>query len=160
MTITLYKVIADKRALDKVSELTPVYSALPVYPLREVSVVNPVFIIDYSADYLSCNYVYCDLYDRYYYINNMQVDTAGRLNVYCDIDVRQSYSTAIKNVSCTVVRGGGQPTDVVDSKLPVNPSAKDITSVVMPENNNSFDVNASYSYLLTVVGGEPNINGG
>lgn len=158
MNLTLYKVTADRRSLDKITGLTPVYNSLPVYPFREVSVVNPVFIIDYSADYLSCNYVYCDLYDRYYYINNMQVDTAGRLNIYCEIDVRQSYSTAIKNVPCTVVRGGGQPSDVVDTKLPVNPCAKDIMSVVMPEVNNSFDVNASYSYLLTVVGGEPNIN--
>lgn len=157
MTITLYKVISDKRALDKITGLTPSYPALSVYPLREVSVINPVFIVDYNSGYLSCNYVYCDLYDRYYYITNMQVDTAGRLNIYCDIDVRQSYSTAIKNAPCTVIRGGTQPTNIVDNKLPVNPSHKDITSVTMSEVNNSFDVDASYSYLLTVVGGEPNV---
>lgn len=158
MNLTLYKVTADRRSLDKITGLTPVFSSVALYPFREVSVISPVFEVDYNASYLTCNYLYCDLYDRYYYIQDMQVNTAGRLNIRGYIDVRQSYSTAIKNVSCTVVRGGGQPSDVVDSKLPVNPSAKDIMSVVMPEINNSFDVNASYSYLLTVVGGEPNIN--
>ena len=157
MNLTLYKVTADRRSLDKITGLTPVFSSVALYPFREVSVISPVFEVDYNASYLTCNYLYCDLYDRYYYIQDMQVNTAGRLNIRCYIDVRQSFKAAIRNMSCTVIRGGTQPTNIVDDKLPVNPSHKDITSVTMREIDNSFDVNARYSYLLTVVGGEPNV---
>ena len=160
MNLTLYKVTADRRSLDKITGVAPVFSSVALYPFREVSVISPVFEVDYNAAYLTCNYLHCDLYDRYYYIQDMQVNTAGRLNIRGYIDVRQSFKAAISGMSCTVIRGAQQPDQIPDDKLPVNPARKDITSIVMQEVNRSFNVNAPYSYLLTVVGGEPNINRG
>lgn len=157
MYIDLYKISKDNRVVDKVGGVEPSYTNVALYPLREVSVIRPVFEIDYNAALLQCNYLYCDTFDSYYYIVDSKVNTAGRLALSCFIDVRQTFSNAIVNTPCTVIRGAGYPTQVVDNKLPIDPAHKKITSILLPELSNSFGTDKDYSYLLTVVGGEPNI---
>ena len=157
MYIDLYKISKDNRVVNKVGGIEPSYTNVALYPLREVSVIRPVFEIDYNSALLQCNYLYCDTFDSYYYIVDSKVNTAGRLALSCFIDVRQTYSSSIAATPCTVIRGAPQPTQIVDSKLPIDPAHKKITSVLLPELSNSFGTDKSYSYLLTVVGGEPNI---
>ena len=157
MYINLYKISKDNRVVNKVGGVQPSYTNVALYPLREVSVIRPVFEIDYNAALLQCNYLYCDTFDSYYYIVDSKVNTAGRLALSCFIDVRQTYSSSIAATPCTVIRGAPQPTQIVDSKLPIDPAHKKITSVLLPELSDSFGTDKSYSYLLTVVGGEPNI---
>ena len=157
MYIDLYKISKDTRVIDKVGGVEPSYTNVALYPLREVSVIRPVFEIDYNAALLQCNYLYCDTFDSYYYIVDSKVNTAGRLALSCFIDVRQTYSSSIAATPCTVIRGAQQPTQIVDNKLPIDPAHKKITSVLLPELSDSFGTDKSYSYLLTVVGGEPTI---
>lgn len=157
MYIDLYKISKDNRVVNKVGGIEPFYTNVALYPLREVSVIRPVFEIDYNSALLQCNYLYCDTFDSYYYIVDSKVNTAGRLALSCFIDVRQTYSSSIAATPCTVIRGAPQPTQIVDSKLPIDPAHKKITSVLLPELSNSFGTDKEYSYLLTVVGGEPNI---
>ena len=157
MYIDLYKISKDTRVMDKVGGVEPSYTNVALYPLREVSVIRPVFEIDYNSALLQCNYLYCDTFDSYYYIVDSKVNTAGRLALSCFIDVRQTYSSSIAAVPCTVIRGAPQPSEVVDNKLPIDPAHKKITSILLPELSDSFGTDKDYSYLLTVVGGEPNI---
>lgn len=157
MYIDLYKISKDSRVVNKVGGIQPTYTQIPLHPLKEVSSIRPVFEIDFNAARLQCNYLYCDIFDSYYYIIDSKVNTAGRLALSCFIDVRQTFSSAILNAPCTVIRGAQQPTQIVDSKLPIDPAHKKITSVLLPELSDSFGTDKAYSYLLTVVGGEPNI---
>lgn len=157
MYIDLYKISKDNRIVNKVGGIEPSYTNVALYPLREVSVIRPIFEIDYNITLLQCNYLYCDTFDSYYYIIDSKVNTAGRLALSCFIDVRQTYSSSIAATPCTIIRGAPQPTQIVDSKLPIDPAHKKITSVLLPELSDSFGTDKSYSYLLTVVGGEPNI---
>lgn len=160
MTINLYKISFDTRELDKVNGVTPVNpTAITVDPLNAVSTIHPVFVLDYNSNYVNCNYLYCDTLDSYYYITDRRINTAGRLELLCTIDVRTTFSAAIKSTPCTIIRADsiGNPTKIIDSKLPVNPQKKYITSIVLPETSNTMSTTAEYSYLLTVIGGTPNI---
>lgn len=160
MTIDLYASAFDKRQLDKITNATKLNSQpVSVMPTSIINDESPVFELAYNSSYLNANYVYCSSFDRYYYVNERRVNTAGRIELVCYIDVRQSFSNSIKATECTVIRSEAiaTPTRIHDNKLPVNPTSKIVTSIVLPETTQTFDTDASYSYVLTVVGGEPNI---
>lgn len=161
MTVDLYKIAKDMRVLNKIAGASTLNNTpITVKPTEKVSILSPVFEIDMDAVYMTANYLYCDTFDRYYYIRDVRVNTAQRLELECMVDVRQSFSAALKNSEVTVIRNEKirYPTQIQDNKLPVNPSRKVITSIIIPEIDNSFSTTASYSYLLTVIGGEPEIN--
>lgn len=160
MTITLYSTAADNRALDKVSGATVItQTPLTIENTDRVDILAPIFEIAYDSSYMTANYLYCDTTDRYYYITDVRINTAQRIELVCAVDVRQSFSQSIAETECTVIRAEslGAPTKIQDMKLPVNPSTKIITSIILPETTQTFDTDASYSYLLTVVGGEPTV---
>ena len=159
MTITLYKVNNDPTCIDKITGVTPTGSNISVYPLHSVNMLYPVFDIDLDNTYMCCNYLYCDTFDRYYFIKNISINTAQHMIIQCAIDVLQSFKNSILNSPTTILRAEsiGYPTQIIDTKLPINPTRKQITSIVLPETSNTFDTDAEYSYLLTVIGGQPSI---
>lgn len=159
MTINLYKISADPRALNKMNTAVLLNeSPIPVKPTEKVNLLRPTFEIDYNESWLMANYAYCDTFDTFYFVSPPHLNTGKRLDIPCLIDVRQTYSASILNVPCVIIRAETQPSQIIDSKLPINPSRKAVTSILLPERNNSFGTNKEYSYLLTVVGGEPTIN--
>lgn len=161
MTINLYKIAKDYRVVDKITGAVALNNQpITIKPTDRISLLTPVFELDMDNSYMTANYLYCDIFDSYYYITDVRVNTAQRLELECMIDVRQTFSAGLLTSEATVIRNEKllYPTQIQDSKLPVNPSRKIITSIVIPEVNKSFSTSASYSYLLTVVGGEPNIN--
>ncbi|MBP5434173.1 hypothetical protein [Ruminococcus sp.] len=159
MKIYLYRTAADNRKIDKLTGATALTgeTGITIQNTDRIDLLTPVFEIAVDATYMTANYLYCDTYDRYYYINTNRINTAQRLELICEVDVRQSFSAALRATECTIIRAESiaQPTKIIDSKLPVNPTSKIVTSIVLPETSQSFDTNAEYSYLLTVVGGEP-----
>lgn len=159
MTINLYRISADPRALNKMSTAVLINpNPIIIKPTEKINLLRPVFEIDYNDTYLTANYAYCDTFDSFYFVSPPHLNTGNRLEIPCVIDVRQTYSNSILNVPCVIVRAETQPSQIIDSKLPINPSRKAVTSILLPERNNSFGTDKAYSYLLTVVGGEPTIN--
>lgn len=161
MNITLYQTAADLRALDKITSANRISpeGGITIENTDRIDLLAPVFEIAMNSSYMTANYAYCDTLDRYYYINDIAINTAQRLELHCSVDVRQSFSAAIRATECTIVRAEAiaQPTKIIDNKLPVNPTSKIVTSIVLPETSKSFDTDAEWSYLLTVVGGAPSI---
>lgn len=160
MTCYLYNISADARKVDKVElDVTPYTEAYTtVKPTASLDIITPTFVFDYSAAALACNYLYCSEFERFYFVTNIAVDTAGRINISCAIDVLQTYSAAIKNCRTTVIRTatGGKPTMYVDSKFPVYPSKKVVTSVTSAETSGSLSADGSYCYVLNTIGGTSN----
>lgn len=155
MNIYLYKVSADPRKLDKLTGVTPLNAQpIAVKPTEKVNKVTPIFEIAYNSAYFNANYLYCDTFDRYYYILNPSVVTGNRMELPCKIDPRTSFASAIRASQGVILRAQskGAPTRYPDSKLPVYPTGKIITSIELPEINNELDTNGTWSYLLTVVG--------
>lgn len=162
MTINLYRTNADPREINKISNAVLINpDPIVIKPTELVNLARPTFEIDYNSEYMTANYCYCDEFDRYYYVLPPHLNTGKRLEIPCVIDVRQSFSSAILDTECTIIRAESiaQPTKIQDTKLPINPASKIVTSIVLPETSHTFDTDANYSYLLTVVGGSPGVGG-
>ena len=165
MTLYLYNISADTRCLTKVTiGTTPaIKTAADIKPTEGLDVLTPHFILNYDASYITCNYLYCAELSRFYYVTVITIDTAQRINIDCSVDVLQTYATDILNCMATVVRSEsiGHPTMYTDSKLPVYPSKKNVTSIIMEQVsiplNSQLTTADGDNYLLTVIGGEPHV---
>lgn len=157
MTATLYKTTADTKSIDKIAGAELISPAVSVEPYENISMLNPVFVLAYNANYLAANYIYVSDFAKWYYITDLSVDTAGRIFIRCSIDVRQTFGTAFINCPAIITRAEsiGKPTLYTDNQLPVHPTKNNITSIVLRETGNSFSGDGDYCYLLTCIGGEP-----
>ena len=159
MTCYLYNISADARQLTKVTNTTP-YTEVhtTVKPTDTVDIISPTFTFAYSAAALSANYLYCNDFQRFYFITNVAIETGGRVRISCAIDVLQTYANSMKNCNATVIRTAtsGAPTMYSDNKFPVYPSKKVVTSVTSAETSGSLSADGGYCYVLNTIGGTAN----
>lgn len=84
------------------------------------TLLTPTFLLNYSADLLTKNYVYVPSWDKYYYIAHpLTMMKGARCIIVCNEDVRMTYSSEILNLDCYVVRNEKKcNTLMVDSYYP------------------------------------------
>lgn len=145
--ITLTYNYSDPKVLGKtlgMNSETPVMSVVSVRPTDSVDVLNPVFVIDYNDAYLNYNYVYCEKFRRYYFINNRQVDIGSKITLYCSVDVLESYRGAILGGTGNIIRSGayGTPTNIPDKLYPIDPNRKEMKTQLL---TGGFDFAPQYS---------------
>lgn len=148
MTIDIYSTTDDNRVVNK--QLTSIASSLTVRPTETIDIMNPTFIVDYSASYFAANYLYCDTLGRYYYINNISLETGRRMTLHCSIDVLKTYANALPDVVATVIRSAsvGRPTPITDKKLPVDPNRYELKSAKFSKSF-ALDINTACYILIT-----------
>lgn len=114
-----------------------------------VDQLEPVFIVDYDAAYLTCNYVYCQALGLSYFCR-VSENTAKRIVFTCTVD---PLSVDVDNCKINVVRNGGigAPTKIQDSKLPVISGEQELMQTVAE--NSALSSSATWCYVLTVIGG-------
>ena len=157
MNIQFYNISDDKRVVDKhANSGTAIGDAVGIEVISKLSIINPVVEIANNSSFWAANYAYISDLGRYYYVDDISLNTAQRMIVSMTVDVLKTYAAQIRGCTATVLRSssthGGRPTEYTDSKLPVFPSNQIITSIELPEVNNELDTNGNWSYLLTVVG--------
>lgn len=137
MTITFYTTSSSPKKLNKT--LTPIGSAVALAPTSQVSVLNPVLIVDNVSGFINANYAEIDDFHRYYWITTAY-DTSGRIIVSGKVDYLMSWAEGIKKCPCTVVRAElGKPTYIVDDKLPIDPKRYYTHGVRFPQSPITFD---------------------
>lgn len=148
MVITIGTTLDDRRKLTKSFSGT----SITVQLKAPCDILHPVFILSYSAAYCTANYLYCPDFNRYYFINNMQVLTGNRIEISCVVDVLMSYNNAIKGLTCNIVRQESkQDKYVSDSSMPLRSSTE---LNVYNFDRDPFSVNdVGFNYVLTVAGG-------
>lgn len=154
MNIQLLKTTDDQRkAFKKCTNIGAVINAIPT---DEMSELQPKIIINYNEAYLAANYVYIALFDKYYKIDKKSVTIGKKIVLDCTIDAVMSYYDSILKCSITAVRNGGlgAPTKIQDTKFPVLPNEQELMQTVAI--NSSLKTNPTYSYVITVIGGEVN----
>jgi len=106
--------------------------SVSISPLSAVDLIAPLYVIDYNSGYLSANYIQDNNTNIYYFIENISIDTAQRMNIKCRIDPLYSYQASIKECNITVTRNGGigKPTLIPDSKLPIIPNIENTQGVI------------------------------
>ena len=94
MNLTLYYNSSERKVIGKsLQNLGTVTGILK----GDTAITSPVFILQSDNDYLSgVNYLYWQETGRYYYIDNIELMTGGRMAFYCSVDVLESFKTQIK----------------------------------------------------------------
>lgn len=100
MNLTLYYNSSERRVIGKtLQNLGTVTGVLK----GDASVMNPTFILESGTRYLTgVNYLYWQETGRFYYIDDIQIVTGGRMVLYCSVDVLESFKTQIKNQTAIV----------------------------------------------------------
>lgn len=162
MQIIAYTNSSDSNVMRKQLSLIDTYT---VKPTEQQNIENPAFIVQYSAALLQCNYIHCADYGRYYFAE-ITTMPGGEMKIECLSDPLMSFAQQINGCDILVYRSEsiGAPTLYQDPQLPVYPSKKNITSIVMPHSaaplSGDLSTSAADCYLLTVIGGQPILNGG
>ena len=95
-TIQFYYNASERKVIGK--DLTPVNTPTHCTIKGEASVMSPIFIYSSDNAYPSgVNYLYWTEMDRYYFIDDIQVLTGGRMALYCSVDVLESFKDNILN---------------------------------------------------------------
>lgn len=94
MNLTLYYNSSERKVIGKsLQNLGTVTGILK----GDATITSPVFILQSNNNYLSgTNYLYWQETGRYYYIDNIELMTGGRMAFYCSVDVLESFKTQIK----------------------------------------------------------------
>lgn len=124
MTLTLFRTADDTRKLFKA--LTQIKTVENIFPTGDINVYSPSFMIDYDADLIHCNYLYCDTTGLYYFVSPPVLIDGRRMELNCTCDYLMSFANDILNCNATVIRrenyrGETGATNVPDTKLPVDP---------------------------------------
>lgn len=163
MTLTAYTNYSESNVMAK--DIRQIVNAVTVKPTEQLDIENPSFIVNYSAALLACNYVHVSDYERFYFAK-VRTKPGNELIIECISDPLMSFSSAILNCDCMAMRAEsfGAPTHYQDNQLPVYPSKKNVTSIIMQQQAaplyGTLDTNATDCYLLTVLGGQPTVQGG
>lgn len=129
MNVTLYKTSDDMRKVNKT--LTTIGKQKTLHIYDSIDIISPVFVLDYNADLLTANYLYCGNLARYYFINDITLDNGKRMYISCSEDVLMTYKTQLLNCECCVMRNENALGEVVDDKLPIAPNRVAIEGEVL-----------------------------
>lgn len=157
MNITLYNCKDDKRTLNK--NLGATLGSCTIIPTETISMLNPTFLVLKSDFNFNANYLYCDTFQRYYFIDNVRVISAQRVIIECSVDVLYSHKDEILQCSTVATRNENTPiNNIVDNNLPII-SAKNTRLVKFsknPFNVNNIDSFSPNFFLITAGGGKSN----
>lgn len=125
MTLQFEKTSDDPRKLIK--NFTDIGSLVPATNTASCSILNPVWLLEYNADYKDATHVYCTEFGRTYYITDLVMGTGGKCYVYGAVDVLATYGTMIETCPVCVTRSESAGVNwVVDSQYPINPNKKTV----------------------------------
>lgn len=145
MIITIGTTRDDKRALHKSWSGFDITVQLK----QPCNILNPVFILGYNSSIVSANYLYCAEFNRYYFIDNINLMPGHRMELQCSVDVLMSYSADIDNVSALIVRQENAGLSMMaDTSIMI----KNFAIIDTYNFPNNFDV-AFGSYVMQVIGG-------
>ncbi len=123
----------------------------------ETSILRPSFLLKHDptepAEVYDYNYVFCQEFERYYHITNIEAVRNDLWRIDCDVDVLASWKTQIQAASAFVAYDATLPnTQIVDSRLSVQ------TDNVLQIRTGTFqtlgllDLQGYQAIVITVIG--------
>lgn len=101
MNITLYNNSSHRRRVIK--NLTLLHRYSNVHIKENTSILKPHFILT-GIGSLQFNYLYCDYFNRYYFVDDVIYLKGGLYEIVCDVDPLYSHRSKIYNHKAYVTR--------------------------------------------------------
>ena len=96
MEVILYKNSSENNVIGKsLSQIKRVECNLK----NDVSIINPTFILTYTAYIFESNYCFIPKFNRYYFIDEIVPISGDRCIVKCRVDVLESFKEDIKSLT-------------------------------------------------------------
>lgn len=100
MKIKLFRNTSDNRTLAKNLEMLDEIDG--VYLKSPCDIINPVFVI--SGNRAESNYLWCDEFSRYYFVDDVVFLNGNRCELHCSVDVLMTYKSSILNTTAVIDR--------------------------------------------------------
>lgn len=157
MELVFYSVEDDPRKVQKtLGEAKHTIQNASVY--ENCSIMNPSFLVDYSASIIETNYVKATLWNRYYFIRDFIAMPGGRCRVVCDEDVLMGNANEIYKLNANVIRQEKAKFPFVIDRMMQARADTRTTTYNFDENPFSppaqGELDTANRYLLTVIGGK------
>lgn len=130
-SVTMYECSDDPKVVGK--NLKNAVTVSSIRPTGEVDLMTPTFELDYKEALTTKNYLVAPApFNRHYFISDMKIDIGKKIYITCAVDVLETYKEDLLNCVACVTRSEsiGKPTYVVDNKLPIDPSRKELKSAL------------------------------
>lgn len=107
MQIQLLSISDDTRKINKtVNQIT---ALLPCAVTEDSnSILNPKMLLKWNSDYIGANYAYIPEFQRYYFIDDISLNTGGNCVVSLSVDVLYTYSAQILQMTVTAARSSNK----------------------------------------------------
>ena len=107
MRATFFKNYSDNNVVSKHLEHLA-YGADNIVELKitkDCSFTRPILSLgSANFDFSNCNYLYFDTFNRYYYIEDIEISNNGIIYLHCWVDVLMSFRPYLMNLYTTVER--------------------------------------------------------
>ena len=129
--------------------------------MESTSIENPIFIIGGITDiaeFCNINYAYLPRLGRYYFVNDITMETGGRVALKCSVDVLKTFSKDIDSMGKTLITRQANKRDLLlpDSMLPLK--AEKVTQVLslgaIGLDNDTNDADKSGYFLVLSTSGK------
>lgn len=160
---TLYNCSDDPRKLSK--NLENGTSISTIMPTESCDILNPVFILNYNANYTTKNYIVVGPpFNRSYFITDMKIDIGKKIVISCAVDVLQTYKDDIAKITANVVRNENLIKDMLPDPNFVYLNENDvINKLITYHQGGEFFGNqkeADGFYYILGISGSSNTHGG
>ena len=158
MVVTLYHNSNDATVVDKNNSYLQEVGSYNNVQLKEpTSLESPVFIFPVANKL--CNYIYVPDFQRYYFVDSVDILDGQRAQYKCSVDVLNTYKAGIYNNRQVVIRTAAKDSAnfyLTDNSMPLS-SVKSINIYELTPPEGGFQLNAEQavnSIVLNVIKGE------
>lgn len=144
MTLKLYKTLDKREKLNKtLTNETIVRGTLK----NKVSVINPTILLhNINLNFTDFNYCYITEFDRYYFIDDLNIENASLFELKLSEDVLMSFNADIKKMTVEVAQGSIFNADKVECETTEKKTLTNTIDLLNPFSS------TGYLYMTTIKG--------
>ena len=147
MNITFYKTKSETNKINK----TLVDSIPLVGSIKDnTNIVSPTITVQYNADLLTKNYCYIPVFNRYYFVNSIEID-GDILLISLSCDVLMSFKNDILSSKVRVIRSSSSKIQYLPDSL-ITQTAK--TNYTFKKLGDGFNVSENTNNYVLVLSGK------
>lgn len=148
MILTLYK---NNSEFNRIEKSLTVVDTLQCEINADCSVTNPVFVI--TNKNLDFNYCHADgIFNRYYYVENIEVLRGGKLALHCRVDVLKSFAQDIRQADVIAERSTSDYNRYIpDTAYDFTSAEKRFSYARLPFEFDTSETGAKH-YIITIGG--------